>query len=54
MESQPKPQPAESPARPVTKQPYEPPRLRVEGTIEKLTREIGLQGSDGLTGSRLA
>lgn len=53
MDSDPKPQPPQSSSPPVNKQPYEPPRLRVEGTIEKLTRNIGLSGSDGLTGSTI-
>ena len=35
------------------KQPYAKPVLRVEGSIEKLTQNIGLEGNDNITGSRL-
>lgn len=33
------------------KQPYSPPKLRVEGDIEKLTQNVGLGAPDGITGS---
>lgn len=35
------------------KQPYTPPTVKVEGNIETLTKEVGLNGADGITGSTL-
>ncbi len=35
------------------KLPYQAPQLERHGDIETLTRNIGLVGADGLTGSRL-
>lgn len=35
------------------REPYEPPRVVTHGTLRDLTSNIGLQGSDGITGSRL-
>ena len=42
------------PDTPKKKAPYSPPRLRVEGPIEKLTQNVGTEPTDLLTGgSRL-
>jgi hypothetical protein len=35
------------------RKPYEPPTLVVYGSVEKITKAVGLTGSDGLTGSAL-
>lgn len=32
---------------------YSPPVLIVHGTVEEITKGLGLKGSDGLLGSRL-
>ena len=45
--------PDESEKNPVAKRPYETPVLTVHGTVEELTRGVGLQNKDGLTGSEL-
>jgi hypothetical protein len=36
-----------------SKKPYTQPQLTVYGPVEKVTRAVGLRGSDGLTGSRI-
>lgn len=52
---QPKPNlpPAAAPPTGKARRPYEPPRIVTHGTLRDLTKNIGLQGSDGITGSRL-
>ena len=35
------------------KRPYSSPQLTILGSVEKLTKNIGTVGADGLTGSRL-
>jgi hypothetical protein len=36
-----------------TKEPYVKPELTVHGTVQELTQNLGLIGTDGLLGSRL-
>jgi hypothetical protein len=38
---------------PHTKEPYVKPELTVHGTVQELTQNLGLIGTDGLLGSRL-
>jgi hypothetical protein len=35
------------------KKPYTPPKLTTYGNVEKITKNLGIQGTDGLLGSRL-
>ena len=35
------------------KKPYTSPRLTIYGTVQKLTKTIGLTAADGMTGSNI-